>query len=404
MPRSLDIFRKFALGCGLVLAMFGAAHADTVKILYVFKGGADGSYPYAGLISDSQGNLYGTTVEGGGSGCYESQGCGTVFKLARDGTETVLYAFQGGNDGAAPYAGVISDSQGNLYGTTAGGGGSGCNGYGCGTVFKLTPDGAETVLHSFTGGSDGSNPQAGLLLDSGGNLYGTTQYGDAQNAGVVFKVAPNGAESVIYAFCSRRDCADGKQPLSTLIADSAGNLYGTTSYGGYPGGGTVFRIAPDGAEAVLYNFCQVQPECNDGDEPMAGVTRDNAGNLYGTTSWGGMYGSGEVFKLARDGTETVFHSFDRFEGIQPISGVIVDKAGDIYGTLLYSFGWCPLANSETLIRYDHVYRLSQDGSEKLYCVPSMIDAGVIERNGTLYGTGAYSYRYPSGVVFAIKTD
>jgi uncharacterized repeat protein (TIGR03803 family) len=402
MPRSLDIFRKFALGCGLVLAVvasFGAAHADSAKVLYAFKGGADGAGPIAGVTSDSQGNLYGTTWEGGGSGCG-GKGCGTVFKLAPDGTETVLCAFQGGSDGADAYAGVISDSLGNLYGTTLEGGGSGCGGYGCGTVFKIAPDGAETVLYVFQGGTDGSYPQAGLLRDNRGNLYGTTQYDGAHNGGTVFRIAPDGTESVIYAFCSQTNCTDGETPQSALIADKEGNLYGTTVYGGSSEGGTVFQIAPGSTETVLYSFCQVQPNCKDGWQPLAGVTRDKAGNLYGTTSGGGEDGiSGIVFKLAPDGTETVLHNFNHYtDGYVPVSGVIIDKAGDLYGTLLHNV--CH-HGAEGL---GLVYRLSPDGSEKLRCVPAASEAGVMERNGTLYGTGVFSYRYPSGVVFAIEKD
>jgi uncharacterized repeat protein (TIGR03803 family) len=397
MPRSLDLFRKAMLGCGLALAMFGTSHAGPVKILYAFKGGSDGANSFSGVISDSKGNLYGTTWGGGGSGCG-GEGCGTVFKLTPDGTETVLHAFQGGNDGAIGYAGVISDSQGNLYGTTQEGGGSGCDGKGCGTVFKLTPDGTETVLYAFQGGSDGGGPQEGLLLDRRGNLYGTTYTGGAHNGGTVFKIAPDGAKSVFYAFCAQPNCTDGQYPQSTLITDKAGNLYGTTAIGGI-GGGTIFRIAPDGTETVLYSFCQVQPICEDGWQPLAGVTMDKAGNLYGTTSGGGANEGqeGTVFKLAPDGKETVLHSFNHYiDGFDPVSGVIVDKAGNLYGTLLHNV--CHHGDEGLGL----VYRLSPDGSEKIRCVPSASNAGVMERNGTLYGTGAYSYKYPLGVVFAVK--
>jgi uncharacterized repeat protein (TIGR03803 family) len=403
MLRSFDLFRKAALGCGLALAItvsLGTAHAGAVKILYAFKGGNDGDDPWSKVISDNQGNLYGTTVAGGGTGCG-GQGCGTVFRLAPDGAETLLYAFPGGNDGANAYAGVVLDKQGNLYGTTEAGGGTGCGGPGCGTVFKLAPDGVETVLHAFKGGSDGGNPQTGLLRDKRGNLYGTTYLGGAQNSGTVFRITPGGTKSVIYAFCAQTNCTDGKAPLSSLIADKAGNLYGTTVYGGNPGAGTVFRIAPDGAETVLYSFCQVQPDCLDGAEPLASVTLDKSGNIYGTTSWGGADdgATGIIFKLAPDGAETALHTFlPWLDGFNPASDVIVDKAGNVYGTM-------PRAGS-CKKRPGITYKLSLDGSEKLHCVPSTIDAGLIERNGTLYGTGTgvNGDKYPSGTVFAIKKD
>jgi uncharacterized repeat protein (TIGR03803 family) len=158
-------------------------------------------------------------------------------------------------------------------------------------------------------------------------------------------------------------------------------------------------LAPDGAETVLYNFCSVQPDCQDGYEPYAGVTMDKAGNLYGTTEYGGAVEDGSlgtVFRLAPDGTETVLHSFSlQTDGYNPVSGVIIDKAGNIYGTLFAASFACKK-------HLGAVYRLSPDGSEKIYCVPSLIDAGVIERNGSLYGTGSGGGKYNEGVVFAIK--
>ena len=396
MLRSIDIFRKAMLGCGLLLVTsFGTAHAGPIKILYPFRGGIDGVQPLSGVISDSQGNLYGTTAEGGGSGC-SGQGCGTVFRLAPDGTETVLYAFQGGSAGGFPVASLVRDKGGNLYGVTVNGGGPSCA-RGCGTVFRLAPDGTLTVLHNFSGGSDGAYPGASLLLGKRGNLYGTTLEGGAHGRGTVFRITPDRAESVIYAFCAQTNCADGENPQSALIADKEGNLYGTTTGGGNPGGGTVFRIAPDGTETVLYNFCSVQPDCQDGYEPYAGVTMDEAGNLYGTTSWGGATEDevGTVFRLAPDGTETVLHSFSlQTDGPNPMSGLIVDQAGEIYGTLAYT-NVCKKGLGS-------VYRLSPDGSEKLHCITSATYAGVMERNGTLYGTGLGGGKYGDGFVFAIE--
>jgi uncharacterized repeat protein (TIGR03803 family) len=227
--------------------------------------------------------------------------------------ETVLYSFKGGSDGSNPAAGLIVDSSGNLYGTTFnGGGGSGCGSdFGCGTAFKLAPDGTETVLHAFTGGSDGGLPEAGLIADGSSNLYGTAYQGGASNLGVVFKLAPDGTETVLYSF---KGGGDGGVPAGTLIADSSGNLYGTTSEGGGSGCfgngcGTVFKLAPDGTETVLHAFTGG----SDGAHPNVALIADGAGNLYGTTGGGGITlcyeGCGTVFKLAPDGTETVLHAF-----------------------------------------------------------------------------------------------
>ena len=242
--------------------------------MHSFTGGADGSDPYAGLIRDSAGNLYGTTLLGGASGA------GVVFKVDTTGTETVLHSFSGGTDGGAPQAGLIRGSAGDLYGTTVQDGASGA-----GVVFKLDAIG-ETVLYSFTGGADGSNPFGSLVRDSAGNLYGTTESGGASGAGVVFKLDTTGTETVLYSFTGD---ADGGYPYAGLIRDSAGNLYGTTSSGGASGQGVVFELDTTGTETVLYSFTTGA----DGAFPYAGLIRNSAGNLYGTAT----YGYGVVFRI-----------------------------------------------------------------------------------------------------------
>jgi uncharacterized repeat protein (TIGR03803 family) len=206
-------------------------------VLYSFKSGTDGSFPAtAGVILDSAGNIYGTTLEGGISGCSNSLTCGVVFKLDPSGNETVLYTFTGGADGGQPWAGVTQDSEGNLYGTTAAGGASGY-----GVVFKVDTTGHETVLHSFTGGADGGAPYAGVILDSGGNLYGTTTSGGSSNEGVVFRLDPSGNETVLYAFTGK---GDGGTPIAGLVLDSEYNLYGTTYWDGAASvWGVVYKIS-----------------------------------------------------------------------------------------------------------------------------------------------------------------
>jgi len=210
--------RNGGQGCGTV---FSVSPQGVVTTLYAFKGGPDGQAPFAGVIMDRSGNLYGTTTGGG------LFGGGTVFRLAPNGTKSLLHSFGGGSDGAGPYAELIRDEAGNLYGTTFSGGGTGCSGYGCGTVFRLAPDGEETVLHAFAGGSDGSNPTFGLARDMAGNLYGTTngltlgQCGNAPNCGTAFQVAPDGTETVLYTFPT-----SGGPPNGGLYIDKAGNLFG----------------------------------------------------------------------------------------------------------------------------------------------------------------------------------
>ena len=316
-------------GYGTVFKL-DATGGETVLHSFTF-GGADGSKPFAGLVRDAAGNLYGTTSDGGGIGCT-IYGCGTVFKLDTSGTETVLHRFTGGADGGNPYTGLVRDPAGNLYGTTYYGGSSNNCYQGCGTVFKLDTTGAETVLHSFTGAPDGNWPSGSLILDATGNFYGTTTWGGASVWGTVFKVDTTGAETVLYSFTGG---ADGGTPASELILDAAGNLYGTTQYGGAgrcrDGCGTVFKLDTTGTETVLYRF-QRNP---DGERPVAGLIQDAAGNLYGTTLYGGERRLGTVFKLDPTGKETVLHRFTRADGQNPDAGLVRDSAGNLYGTSYY---------------------------------------------------------------------
>jgi uncharacterized repeat protein (TIGR03803 family) len=273
--------------------------AETVLHSFCFQGGcADGNEPESGLIFDAMGNLYGTTYYGGGTA-----NAGVVFKLTPAGQETVLYSFcpkEGCADGWNPSAGVIFDLDGNLYGTTPFGGSEGD-----GVVFKLTPAGEESVLYSFCAQifnycADGALPSAGMIFDSKGNLYGTTAAGGSANSdgleGVVFKLTPAREETVLYSFCPKEGCADGANPYAGAIFDSEGNLYETTYHGGSTNSGVVFKITPDGKETVLYSFC-AQEKCADGANPHAGVVFDEKGNLYGTTIAGGSANDGIVFKL-----------------------------------------------------------------------------------------------------------
>ena len=293
---------SMVLALVLVLPM-GSWAASKYKVLHKFTG-QDGQHPYAGLIFDAKGNLYGTTRDGG------SKDFGTVFKLTpnADGSwkETVLYSFCSVTncaDGADPIAGLIFGATGSLYGTTAAG-----QGGGSGVVFQLKPhaDGSwtESVLHRFTGPPDGLEPAAGLTFDTAGNLYGTTIYGGSGpdcgsfGCGVVFELTPNADgswnEKVVYSFCSLMACADGALAIAGLIFDTAGNLYGTTAFGGSsshctgsPSGcGVAFRLTPQTSGNWTESVLHSFTYSTDGGDPEAGLTLDAAGSLYGTTIFG----------------------------------------------------------------------------------------------------------------------
>jgi uncharacterized repeat protein (TIGR03803 family) len=300
--------------------VFKISAAGQEKVLHSFRQtGGDGAFPWYGtLVRDSSGNLYGTSGEGGIYG----QCCGTVFRVSASGKETVLFSFtRTGENGYFPQAGVVRDSSGNLYGMSESGGSGGA-----GLVFRLDATGKESVLYSFIGSSDGANPQAGLMLDAKGNLYGTAFSGGSSFAGVVFRLDPTGKEVVLYNFTGS---SDGGYPESGLIRDSRGNLYGTTYAGGNHGAGTVFKVDAQGKETVLYSFTGG----TDGGFPMeASLVRDSAGNLYGTTPQGGSSSFGVVFKIDTAGNQTVLHNFSGRDGKIPYGTLALDKSGNLYGT------------------------------------------------------------------------
>jgi uncharacterized repeat protein (TIGR03803 family) len=321
--------------CLMTLFAAESSHAQTYKELYSFKGSPDGAFPYSGVIRDSKGNLYGTSPGGGiGNFVCGKLPCGVVFKVDSTGKETVLYSFcsqSNCSDGYSPSGRLSHDAKGNLIGTTAYGGT-----YGHGTVFKLSKTGKETVLYSFCSHPnsclDGAYPNGELIQDSEGNLYGTTRGGGASNLwGTVFKLSKTGKETVLYSFCSTNNCADGAQPSWGVIQDAEGNLYGTTDGGGGVWG-TVFKLSKTGKETVLHSFTGGP----DGGESLGGLIQDLKGNLYGTSFDGGTYGRGNVFKLSREQNghwkETVLYSFNGPDGYYPSSGVIQDAKRNLYGT------------------------------------------------------------------------
>jgi uncharacterized repeat protein (TIGR03803 family) len=309
-------------------AVYKVNAAGKETVLYAFKGGTDGAEPTAALIWDAAGkNLYGTTLGGGAAGD------GTVFEIGKTGSETVLYAFcaqAACADGAGPNGNLIWDATGDLLGTTEGGGNSQCS---CGTVFMLSPSGnawKETVIYSFQGGADGAEPTAGMIPDTAGNLYGTTAGGGTAGLGTVFELANNGEESVLHTFLGGED---GAEPEANLVWDRKQQfLYGTTAGGGEPGLGTVFRLASNGSESVLYAF----QNGGDAEEPTADLIWGNEQRyLYGTALGGGASGLGAVFKISKSGKETVLYSFmNGGDSEQPKAGLIPGRRGKLYGTAI----------------------------------------------------------------------
>jgi uncharacterized repeat protein (TIGR03803 family) len=268
-------------------------------------------------------------------------------------TETTLHNFMGGTDGADPVADLLYvPGTGIIYGTTEKGGGSTACTKGCGTVFSIHPDGSSySVLYSFAGGgTDGANPEAGLVMDVSGNLWGTTYNGGTHNLGTVYELSPIGggmySESFVFSFTGK----NGSHPLARLVLDSSGNVYGTTYAGGTKGDGAVFELAVSGAETVLHSFSGP-----DGSHPRAGVVFDSGGRLWGTTSLGGESKLGTVFVLSRSGSvwsETFLYSFTGANGANPYGAVTLDASGNAYGTTKFGGSTCPIAAAGCGVVYE----------------------------------------------------
>jgi uncharacterized repeat protein (TIGR03803 family) len=374
-----------------------AAPAQTFTTLFNFDG-TNGVAPEAALIQGTDGNLYGTTYEGGNNdSCVgEYPGCGTIFKITPGGSLTTLYSFCSKPecvDGANPMAGLVQGTDGNFYGTTFRGGGNGG-----GTVFEIASDGTRTRLHSFCQNNcaDGEWPSAGLVQAADGNLYGTTSTGGANgDYGTVFKITPRGTLTTLYSFCSQSNCSDGEAPAAGLVQASDGNLYGTTEFGGTNGGGTIFKITLAGRLTSLCSFCS-QTGCTDGDEPVDGLLYAVDGNFYGTTLMGGDGDYGTVFKLTPSGTLTTLYSFCSqgvesgcMDGALPYAALAQGTdGGTIFtitpgGTLTTLYGFCSQGGCT-------------DGSEPY--------AGLVQRtNGEFYGTTEYGGgTYGDGGVFGLS--
>jgi uncharacterized repeat protein (TIGR03803 family) len=402
----------------MMLSFAPSAAAQQFTLLYNFPGGASGKAPYSAVTFDSSGNLYGTTEYGGVDNCNNGGlGCGIAYELSPptgqgQWTETVLYTFTNGSDGATPFGGLVADGAGNLYGTAAYGGKVNTTvcGDGCGVVFELSPAGngtwTETVLYSFKGYKDGAVPFGTLVRDSAGNLYGTTIAGGAANpnfplgSGVVFELSPGATGwtyTVLYAF---KGYKDGAAPFSGVIFDNAGNLYGTTTVAGsLCECGTVFRLSPGSSgwtETTLHIFDGLN-----GNNALGPLAFDASGNLYGTTVFGGPpqgcdAGCGLTFELTPSSTgfwpERAVHVFNQNGPFYPSGSLVVDSAGNLYGT----------------VQANGIYRMSlvagkwrQSG---YFTVPASMGntpiGGLIsDSSGNLYGTASNGGTANSGIVF-----
>ena len=400
----------------LLLSFTAVAQVGTEKILYSFGGYSnDGLYPFANMIFDASGNMYSTTWEGGTGAC--TNGCGTIFEMTPGTkgkwTERVLYSFQGRpNDGGRPSAALIFDAQGNLYTTTRDGGNPACNGA-CGTVVELSPGSngtwTESVIYSFAGGTDGFYPYAELIADTAGNFYSTTSGGGTHNKGTVFELSPssNGwTKNTLFSFNGK----DGNAPQAGLIFDTAGNLYGTTTLGGADGHGTVFRLSPTSKgwkETVIHSFAGGP---TDGTFPSADLILDANSNIYSTTRNGGTStvcsrGCGTAFELSPGSggswTETVLYSFaGKPDVVNPFAGLIFDGSGNLYGTTesggtknvggIFELSFANGIWTETVVHDFHGW--NKDGARSF---ANMISDG----KGNFIGTTIFGGANTPGVVF-----
>jgi uncharacterized repeat protein (TIGR03803 family) len=392
----------------LTLVATQMAQAATFNVIYTFTGQSDGASPYAGLTMDRLGNLYGTTSAGG-------VGYGTVFELKRSGsswTLSTIYTFTGGSDGATPRSRVVLGPDSALYGTTFGGGAAGCGQQGCGTVFRISCNSAvcywkETVLHRFTGGTDGAQPLGDLVFDRAGNIYGTTQQGGLPHTcsglgcGTVFQLSHSNANWTLSELYQFAGVNDGAYPNGGVIFGSSGNLYGTTYGGGSGGFGTVFQLTPSGSgwtESLLYNFQNL----SDGEGPDAGLVLDAAGNLYGTTNVGGTGSGGTVFELMPSDGNWQFNLPYSLPGTQgPMATLCLDAAGNVYGT---TFQDGVSLNGSTFKltpghggwSYSSLHDFTGGNDGKLPASNLVFDS-----HGNMYGTASYGGANGYGVVFEI---
>ena len=391
----------------MMLAAAIASPAQTFTTLVSFDGTNGAGPRYVSLVQGTDGNLYGTTSGG--------QYWGTVFKVTPAGDLTTLYNFcvhMPCADGASPEAGLVLGTDENFYGTAMEGGTSVSCFFGCGTVYKITRTGVLSTLHSFAS-TDGANPTSALIQATDGNLYGTTTVGGANNScnnggpagcGTIFKITPGGAFTTIHSF----DSADGANPYGPLIQGIDGNLYGTTTWGGANGYGTVFRLSPGGKLTTLHSF---RSDCSDGAAPVGGLLQATGGNFYGTTGSGGAFGGcggyGTIFKITPGGTLTTVHSFDFTDGFAPTAALVQAMDGNLYGTTSGGGSDCGFAGGcGTVFRITHsgvLTSLHQFGDTQ--SDGSNLWGGLNQAtNGTFYGTAEIGGTGSDGTIYSETAD
>jgi uncharacterized repeat protein (TIGR03803 family) len=402
----------------LTLALANTTHAQTKEsVLHAFSGGRDGAYPNS-LVMDSAGNFFGTAINGGSiTNC--PYGCGVVFKLSSDATGhwslRVLHSFSGGSDGASP-EGLIIDGSGNLYGLTNVGGTGTCS-TGCGVAYKLALNSSGnwiyTALYHFKGTNDGAWPYGTLVMDGSGNLFGTAFAGGSNGGGTVFELSPTSTGS--WNETTIDNLAFGIYPQAGVTFDSAGNLYGTTSAGGSTGNGTVFQLSPNGAgwtETIIHDFTASN---GDGSYPTDKLWIDAAGNVYGTTFWGGTGSDpicvnhcGIIFQLSPVGgswQETILHEFHNVpDGGNSYSGLVMDTAGNLFGSTIsggvfhgsgVTFKLSPTSGGGWTETRFHAFIDGNDGGGP---------GGVfLDSAGNVYGTAVYGGPWQYGVVFKLSS-
>jgi uncharacterized repeat protein (TIGR03803 family) len=399
--------KKFVVGLLLILSMAVTSSAQVYTILFGFDFDDGVGPPYMALVQGTDGNFYGTTQKGGVS-AYAAD-VGTVFKITPTGTETVLYNFcsqPNCTDGVNPYAGLIQATDGNFYGTTFYGGAyESCPAGGCGTIFRITPEGVLTTLYSFCAQgyppcTDGFQPTSALVQGIDGNLYGTTMNGGGNNGGgTVFRITLSGNLKTLYRFCLQPECPDGAAPSSALIQGTDGNFYGTTAADGANfNGGTFFKITAGGNLTTLYNFCS-QSECTDGESPV-GLAQGPDGNFYGTTYSGGTESGGIVFKMTPAGQRTTVYNFCTIkgkrggcqDGAQPLAAPALGSDGYYFGMTQGSGDGASIYGVTPSGQYKTLYAWHPGGG-----TAQMVQG----TDGLFYGTTISDTGYSLGTVFSL---
>jgi len=396
-------FRVFMLIAMLVpVGLAGNANGQTFTSLHSFTGGStDGAFPEAGLVQGTDGNFYGTTAGFANLGSVSfGATTGTIYRITSNGTFTNLYSFTGGSDGGNPQAALIQGFDGNFYGTTAGFANLGSASFNSstGTVFRISSSGFFTNLYSFTGSygtSDGANPHAALVQGTDSNFYGTTWAGGSNGVGTVFRISSNGNLTNLYSFTGG---SDGNTPQAGLVQGFDGSFYGTTVYGGDFGGGNVYRITSLGIPTNLYSFTFG----SDGYYPQAGLVQGSNSNFYGTILNGGDAGWGTVFWISSSGTLSTIYPFTGGnDGGAPDAGLIRGSDGSFYGTTLYggAYGSGTVFGITSSGVFTNLYSFT-GGSDGGFPQAALVQG----RDGNFYGTTVYGGLYGSGTVFKVAAN